>query len=54
MQVQRKSKNLAKYNFLMTKIAQFLSINSVQIRSWYKICEAFHNPDPTQNQQNSS
>ena len=38
----------------MTKIAQFLSINSVQIRSWSKICEAFYNPDPIQSQQNSS
>jgi len=54
IQVQMKSKNLAKYNFLMTTITQFLFINSVQMRSWSKICEAFYNPDPIQNQHNSS
>ena len=49
-----KSKNLAKINFLMTKITQFLLINSIQVQSWSKIFEAFYNPDPIQNQQNSS
>jgi len=34
----------------MTKFMQFLSINSVQIQSWSKICEAFYNPVPIQNQ----
>jgi len=33
---------------------QFFSINSVHIRSWSWIHEAFYRPDPIQIQQNSS
>jgi len=49
-----KSKNLVKYNFLVTKIPQFLSINPVQILSWSKICVAFYSPAPIQIQHSSS
>jgi len=50
IQVQIKSKKLTIYSFLMRKITQFFSINSVKIRPLSSVGEAVYSPDPIQNQ----